>query len=84
MDSSQPNNPKPPLPIEQVINRKYVTIKQLARLLDVTYQTARRYVIPKEGEQPAIRSVWIGGQCRIYEEDLRAFLEQGSQHKTRR
>jgi len=78
VDSSAPNNPKPPLPIEQVINRKFVTLRQLSKILGVTYQTARRYVTATDGKPAQLKAVWVGGQCRIYEEDLRVFLEQGS------
>jgi excisionase family DNA binding protein len=49
---------------------EYLKLPEVARRLDVSEQTARRYI--KSGALP---SVFIGGAYRVGEEDLEAFVE---------
>jgi excisionase family DNA binding protein len=49
---------------------EYLKLPEVARRLDVSEQTARRYI--KSGALP---SVFIGGAYRVSEEDLEAFVE---------
>jgi len=75
MDSSAADNGQlrnlPPL--KDLVGRNWVTLRQLSGLLGVTYQTVLRYV-----KEEKIRAVKIGGSWRIYEEELRRFLEEGN------
>jgi excisionase family DNA binding protein len=48
----------------------YLKLPEVARRLDVSEKTARRYI--KSG---ALASVFIGGAYRVSEEDLEAFLQ---------
>lgn len=51
-------------------DEEYLTLKQVARQLQVDDKTVRRYI--KAGKIPAIE---IGGRYRIAPADLRVFLE---------
>lgn len=59
--------------LDEIVGKKYVTLRQLASLLGVTYQTVLRYV--REDKLHAVR---VGGRYRVYEDELRRFLETGN------
>lgn len=60
-------------PLHEIVGRNWVTLKQLQKLLGVTYQTVLRYV-----REEKVRAVKVGGGWRIYEEELRRFLSEGN------
>jgi len=66
-------NPRTLPPLQELVKRNWVTLKQLAKILDVTYQTVLRY--KAEGK---IKAVQIGGGWRVYEGELRRFLAEGN------
>ncbi len=74
-DSSQANqSPLKDIPeLQTVANRKYLTLGQLGNVLGVTYQTVRRYVV--DGK---LRAVKVGGSYRVYEDEIRRFLDMGN------
>lgn len=53
--------------------RNYVTLGRFCDLLGVTYQTGLRYV-----KRDYVKAVRVGGFWRIYEDELRRFLESGN------
>lgn len=59
--------------LNTLIGRNWVSLRQLTRLLGVTYQTSLRYV-----KQNKVNAVRVGGQWRIYEDELRRFLQEGN------
>ena len=59
--------------LQELIGRNWITIGQLSQLVGVQYRTARKYV-----KQKRIHATKIGGGYRIYETDLRRFLEYGN------
>lgn len=69
MDSSADNTP----PLEDLINRNWVTLSQLCKSQSVTYFTGLRWIREKK-----LNAVKIGGSWRIYEDELRRFLTEGS------
>lgn len=60
-------------PLHELVGRNWITFKQMARLIGVTYQTIIRY--KRTGK---FRPVRIGGRWRVYEEELRRFLSEGN------
>lgn len=51
----------------------WVTLKKMAILIEKDYRTTRKLVV--EGK---IRAIRVGGTFRIYEEEVRRFLQQGN------
>jgi len=72
MDSSGADRKDLP-PLQTIVNKNWVTLKQMAALLGVTYQTILRYVREKK-----LHAVKVGGTWRIYEDELRRFLAEGN------
>lgn len=64
-------------PLQDLVGRNWITLRQLTNLLGVSYQTALRYVSDHK-----IGAVKIGGGWRIYEEELRRFLADGNLTRT--
>lgn len=60
-------------PLRQLVGRNWITLKQLGRLVGVTYQSILRW--KKQGK---FKTVKVGGSFRIYEEELRRFLQEGN------
>lgn len=73
MDSSGTDEDSQLHDYKAVGGKSYVTLNQLSGILGVTYRTARRYV-----DAGKIQGVKVGGQYRIYEEEIRRFLESGN------
>lgn len=59
--------------LASIIGRNYVTLKQFAILLDVTYQTPLRWI-----RQGKLKPVRVGKSWRIYEEEIRRFISSGT------
>jgi excisionase family DNA binding protein len=59
--------------LEELLSRQYVTLNELATILNVEYRTARKYVRTNK-----LKAIKCGGQYRIYEEELRRFLTYGN------
>jgi hypothetical protein len=70
--------------LEELVDRNWVSLRQVASLLGVTYHTILRYIKPTVDDTgheiaPArLKVVKIGGQYRVYEDELRRFLSQGN------
>ena len=80
MASSAETDPTEDLPsLKDVAGKTYVTLRQAAIIVGVSYQTMLRYIKPEPGQDKAkIQTVRVGGQHRIYEEELRRFLTEGN------
>lgn len=65
-------------PLEELVNRNYISVAQLATLQGVTYRTARSWCVSGR-----VKATQVGGQWRIYEDDLREFLAEGNQTPAR-
>lgn len=72
MVSSQAEDP----PLQELINRNWITLTQLAKLEGVTYRTALKWA--RDGK---IKTVKVGGQRRIYEDELRRFRTEGNREE---
>jgi len=59
-------------------DRGWVSIKQVATLLQRDYRTVRKWV-----DEGRIQSIKVGGQYRIMEEEIRHILEHGTREPTR-
>lgn len=79
--SNGPNNPPPPdspytpESIKEALKIGYTDLRGLAKILDVTYHTARKYVA--EGQ---IKGTKIGNKVRVYEDELLRFLRAGTNY----
>jgi excisionase family DNA binding protein len=60
-------------PLDDSTDRKWVDLRELARLVGVSYQTALRY--KKDGRFQAIE---VGGRWRVYKTELERFLREGN------
>ncbi len=59
--------------LQELLKRNWATMRQFADICRVQYRTALRW--QKTGH---IRPVKVGGQWRIYEDEIRRFLTEGS------
>lgn len=76
--SSAAKFPQPKLSLEELATRKWVSTKQLAKLLGISYQTARKLLVPRPGKTtPDIHAIYVGGQARIYEDELLRYMREG-------
>lgn len=62
-------------PLQELVGRGWVTIEQMATIVDKSYRTVRAWVV---ADPPKVASTKVGGQYRIYEAELRRFLEHGN------
>lgn len=65
-------------PLEELTGRNYVTLRQFCTLVGRTYQTGLRWVKPDKDGKVKVKAVHVGGGWRIYEEELRRFLDHGN------
>lgn len=56
-------------------SRNYVTIRKLAAILELSYPTVRKMVASGK-----VKSVKIGGQFRIYEDEVWRLLNEGNRN----
>lgn len=56
-----------------LMSRQWVSLAQLADIIDVSYHTILR--MKRKGE---IRAIKVGGMYRVYEDELERFLIQGN------
>lgn len=75
--SSTPNGAEFP-PLAELAGKNYATLRQTARLLGKSYQTILRYIREDADSPPKLRAVRVGGEWRVYEDELRRFLSQGN------
>jgi hypothetical protein len=54
-------------------DRGWVSLREFAKIANVTYMTARRWALLE-----IIRATPVGGQFRVYEDELRHFLQHGT------
>ena len=69
------------LDLERLVGRNYVTVKQAAQLLGRAYRTVRAWihVDPKDPDKPPkLKAIRVGGEYRIYEDELKRFLQEGN------
>lgn len=59
--------------IASLANRKWVSLKQLARIIGVSYPTALRM-----RDRGDVRAIKVGGHFRVYEDELVRFLVHGN------
>jgi excisionase family DNA binding protein len=64
-DSSSTNTPE---------NRGWITIRQMATILEKDYRTVRKWV----ADEKRILAVKVGGQYRIYREEVDYVLQNGT------
>jgi excisionase family DNA binding protein len=62
-----------PAPLSTPDNRGWVSMKQLAALLERDYRTVRKWLAERR-----VHSIQVGGQYRIMEEEVRYILENGT------
>lgn len=70
--------------LQTLVGRNWVSLGQACDLIEISYQTGMRYIRPgkdKLGKEtpPKLKAVRVGGTWRIYEEELRRFLDAGNQ-----
>lgn len=75
--SSSGGTPNLP-PLEDLVGRKWVSLRQVSNLLEVTYQTVLRYITDTPERPAVLHAVRVGGKWRVYEEELRRFLDAGN------
>lgn len=77
----EPSSSKPLLtskdlpPLQELVGRGYVTMSQCADLVGKSYRTVRAWIL---SDPPKLNAVKVGGEYRIYEAELRRFLEHGN------
>jgi hypothetical protein len=82
--SSRPNKASDKLPdLQTLVGRNWVSLEQASKLLEVSYQTALKLIKPGKDklghETPArLKAIRVGGTWRIYEEELRRYLDSGN------
>jgi len=54
-------------------DRGWVSLREFAKIANVTYMTARRWAILE-----IIKATPVGGQFRVYEDEIRHFLQFGT------
>lgn len=67
-----------PNPAPTPHNRGWVSIAQLATLLERDYRTVRKWV-----DEKRVHAIKVGGQYRIMEEEVRYILEHGTREPTK-
>lgn len=65
-------------PLQEVTGRNYVTLRQFCTLVGISYQTGLRWVKPDKSDKVKVKAIHVGGGWRIYEEELRRFLDHGN------
>lgn len=68
-------------PLQELAGKNYATLRQVAKLTGRTYQTILRYIKPDPNDPdkpPRLLAVKVGGEWRVYEDELRRFLTHGN------
>jgi hypothetical protein len=60
-------------PLEVLQRRGWVTLRDFSKIANVSYPTVNRWA-----RLEMVRFVQVGGQKRVYEEEIRRFLEFGT------
>jgi excisionase family DNA binding protein len=67
------------LNLNELVGKNWVTIAQAAKILERDYRTVRGWVHPHpETGITRIKAVKVGGQYRIYEDELKRILVEGT------
>lgn len=80
----EPRQPKlPPVgdpDIKALTGKNWLSLKKMANLIGLSYPTVVKMA---QSDPPKIIAIKVGGQWRVYETEVKRFLREGNNTKTR-